>query len=195
MLSKVLPCHERRFFFFTSVRIAIGKAFSILSDSKKREQYDQYGQAMEPQYQRTSNGGGRSSQNYYYEEDDEFSAEEIFNLFFGYSGTTLDDINLRISNSYFRVGPTTRTYRRRQQQNPFPFTTHSTQNHPQNVRRTSACIFPSLISFSFRPLIHLHNCCPIYFYSSSRSSVPFSSVNLNFNCIVLGTVLSSDALR
>ena len=42
---------------------------------------------MEPQYHRSSNGAGRSSQNYYYYEDDEdFSAEEIFNLFFGYSG-------------------------------------------------------------------------------------------------------------
>ncbi len=58
-----------------------------MSDSKKREQYDQYGQAMEPQYQRGSNGGGRGSQHYYYyEDDDDFSAEEIFNLFFGYSG-------------------------------------------------------------------------------------------------------------
>jgi hypothetical protein len=41
---------------------------------------------MEPQYQRSSNGGGRGTQYYYYEDDDEFSAEEIFNLFFGYSG-------------------------------------------------------------------------------------------------------------
>lgn len=43
---------------------------------------------MEPQYHRNSNGGGRGSshQYYYYEDDDDFSAEEIFNLFFGYSG-------------------------------------------------------------------------------------------------------------
>jgi hypothetical protein len=42
---------------------------------------------MEPQYNRSSNGGGRGSQQYYYyEDDDDFSAEEIFNLFFGYSG-------------------------------------------------------------------------------------------------------------
>jgi hypothetical protein len=43
---------------------------------------------MEPQYHRGSNGGARGSQHYYYyEDDDDFSAEEIFNLFFGYSGT------------------------------------------------------------------------------------------------------------
>ncbi len=67
-------------FFFTT---AIGKAFSILSDPKKREDYDQYGQAMEPQNQRSGRGG----QYYYYsDEDDDFSADEIFNLFFGHSG-------------------------------------------------------------------------------------------------------------
>ena len=65
--------------FFSS--IAIGKAFSVLSDPKKREQYDQYGQAMEPQHNRGGHTGGR--QQYYYEEDDDFSAEEIFNMFFG----------------------------------------------------------------------------------------------------------------
>jgi DnaJ family protein B protein 12 len=109
---------------------AIGKAFSILSDSKKREQYDQYGQAMEPQYQRGSNGGGRGSQHYYYyEDDDDFSAEEIFNLFFGYSG------------------PTTRTYRRRQQQTPFHFTTHSTHNQTQNTTHTIAQLLPYLFLF------------------------------------------------
>jgi len=72
---------------------AIGKAFSILSDPKKREQYDQYGQAMEPQYHRSSNGGGRGSHHYYYEDDDDFSAEEIFNLFFGYSGRIFKHIH------------------------------------------------------------------------------------------------------
>jgi DnaJ family protein B protein 12 len=109
---------------------AIGKAFSILSDSKKREQYDQYGHAMEPQYNRGSHSGGRGSQQYYYyEDDDDFSAEEIFNLFFGYSG------------------PTTRTYRRRQQQNPFHFTTHSTQNQTQNTSHTLAQLLPYLFLF------------------------------------------------
>jgi DnaJ family protein B protein 12 len=108
---------------------AIGKAFSILSDPKKREQYDQYGHAMEPQYHRNSNGGGRGTQYYYYEDDDEFSAEEIFNLFFGYSG------------------PTTRTYRRRQQQTPFHFTTHSTHNQTQNATHTVAQLLPYLFLF------------------------------------------------
>ncbi|CAF0842824.1 unnamed protein product [Rotaria sordida] len=104
---------------------AIGKAFSILSDPKKREQYDQYGQAMEPQYHR----GGRTSQHYYYyEDDDDFSAEELFNLFFGYSG------------------PTSRTYRRRQQ-HPFQFTTHSTHNTTQNTTHTLAQLLPYLFLF------------------------------------------------
>lgn len=36
---------------------------------------------MEPQYHRGGNTGGR---NYYYcDEDDDFSAEELFNIFFG----------------------------------------------------------------------------------------------------------------
>jgi len=92
--------HFSLFFIFQT---AIGKAFSILSDSKKREQYDQYGQAMEPQYHRSSNGGGRggSQQYYYYEDDDDFSAEEIFNLFFGYSGINKIQPFCFLSNIYF----------------------------------------------------------------------------------------------
>lgn len=39
---------------------------------------------MEPQHNRRNSGG---RQYYYYADDDEdFSAEEIFNIFFGYSG-------------------------------------------------------------------------------------------------------------
>jgi len=77
-------------FFFTRIFfscLAIGKAFSVLSDAKKRQDYDQYGQAMEPQNHRGANTGGR--QRYYYcDEDDDFSAEEIFNIFFGHAGMT-----------------------------------------------------------------------------------------------------------
>jgi DnaJ-class molecular chaperone len=86
------------------IHLAIGKAFSILNDQKKREQYDQYGYAMEPQYQRTNNGSGRSSSTYsYYDDDEEFSAEEIFNLFFGYSGDTsiVDGNDLSLNNLLF----------------------------------------------------------------------------------------------
>lgn len=110
---------------------AIGKAFSILSDPKKREQYDQYGHAMEPQYHRNSNGGGRGSQDYYYyyEDDDDFSAEEIFNLFFGSSGAT------------------SRSHRRRQQTNPFHFSTHSGHNQTQNTTHTLAQLLPYLFLF------------------------------------------------
>jgi hypothetical protein len=88
MLSKVDPL----LFFSSSIMIvfidlAIGKAFSILNDPKKREQYDQYGHAMEPQYHRGGGGGGGGyASQHYYDDDDDFSAEEIFNLFFGYSG-------------------------------------------------------------------------------------------------------------
>lgn len=71
--------HIRLFLF----SIAIGKAFSVLSDPKKREQYDQYGHAMEPQYHRSGRQTGGRQQYYYYDDDDDFSAEELFNIFFG----------------------------------------------------------------------------------------------------------------
>ncbi len=105
--------------------IAIGKAFSVLSDSRKREQYDQYGNAMEPQYQRGNNTGGR--QHYYYcDEDEDFSAEEIFNMFFGHAG--MRDRILKKKPCFEYLGGATRTYRRRQQPNSFHFTTNSPQN-------------------------------------------------------------------
>ncbi|CAF0792049.1 unnamed protein product [Adineta steineri] len=104
---------------------AIGKAFSILNDPKKREDYDRYGQAMEPQYHRGSTGGQRCGQNYYTDEDDDFSAEEIFNIFFGHSG---------VSN---------RTRRRRQHPNTFHFTTNS----PQNTMHTLTQLLPYLFLF------------------------------------------------
>lgn len=110
-----LPSVLFRFSFRCS--IAIGKAFSVLSDPKKREQYDQYGQAMEPQYHRSGHTGGRQ-QYYYYEDDDDFSAEEIFNMFFG-------------------QGVATRAHRRRHQPHSFHFATNSTQN---------VCSFFSLVS-------------------------------------------------
>ncbi|UJR16168.1 hypothetical protein I4U23_003078 [Adineta vaga] len=105
---------------------AIGKAFSILSDPKKRQDYDEYGHAMEPHYERNHTGGRHGGQNYYYsDDDDDFSAEEIFNLFFGYSG------------------PTNRTYRRRQHTNTFHFGTHS----PQNTTNTLTQLLPYLFLF------------------------------------------------
>lgn len=76
---------------------AIGKAFATLSDTKKREQYDSYGpSAFETDDSAPSrSGGGRYGraggashgghyQNYW--NDDEFSADELFNLFFGNVG-------------------------------------------------------------------------------------------------------------
>ncbi|CAF2806970.1 unnamed protein product [Rotaria sp. Silwood2] len=124
---------------------AIGKAFSILNDPKKREQYDQYGQAMEPQHTHSSTGG---RQYYYYSDgDDDFSAEELFNLFFGYSGM----INItykkkKKKETYDHIGPTTRTYRRRQQPNTYHFTTHSTQNTTHTFVQLLPYFFLFLIS-------------------------------------------------
>jgi DnaJ family protein B protein 12 len=103
---------------------AIGKSFSILSDAKKREDYDRYGHAMEPQHHRGHHTGGRHHY-YYCDEDDDFSAEELFNMFFGHSGAT------------------TRTYRRHHQPNTFHFTTHSTQN----TTHTFAQLLPYLLLF------------------------------------------------
>jgi len=97
---------------------------------KKREQYDQYGHAMEPQYHRSGGGGGGGyASQHYYDDDDDFSAEEIFNLFFGYSG------------------PTSRVYRRRTQQNPFHFTTHSNHNNTHTTTHTIAQLLPYLLLF------------------------------------------------
>ncbi|CAF0952896.1 unnamed protein product [Didymodactylos carnosus] len=106
---------------------AIGKAFTVLSDSKKREQYDLYG-SMEPPSSSYQRHNGRSQQTYYYEDDDNFSAEEIFNLFFGYTG------------------PTNRVYRRRQQ-SPFHFSTHSSSATPQQASHTITQILPYLFLF------------------------------------------------
>ena len=91
---------------------AIGKAFSVLSDPKKREQYDRYGSAMEPQYE---NSGRRSThggtQYYYYADDDEdFSAEEIFNMFFGYAGKFIEHIFVQPIHLVFIFHRTYDTY-------------------------------------------------------------------------------------
>ncbi len=94
---------------------AIGKAFAVLSDSKKRCDYDNYGpdifdssanfnssrarsqsfhSSTSNLYTKSSNGmghkqnchhsqGGNSNHRTNYWNDDEFSADELFNLFFG----------------------------------------------------------------------------------------------------------------
>jgi hypothetical protein len=78
---------------------------------------------MEPQYHRGGNTGGR---NYYYcDEDDDFSAEELFNIFFG-QGNIIQEKKTNVN--FLFLGGTTRTYRRRQQPRSFHFTTNSTQN-------------------------------------------------------------------
>ena len=78
---------------------AIGKAFAVLSDTQKRKHYDSYGPeafdtgASASSRHSTSNMR-RNSYTYYtnsnnnqYWSDEDFSAEDIFNMFFG-SGFT-----------------------------------------------------------------------------------------------------------
>lgn len=69
---------------------AIGKAFSVLSDAQKRKQYDNYGaesfESSGSSPSRSSHGHGyrtHYSSNSYSWNDEEFSADELFNLFFG----------------------------------------------------------------------------------------------------------------
>jgi DnaJ homolog subfamily B member 12 len=66
---------------------SIGKAFAILSDTQKRKHYDNYGASHfddDQTYANTSryrsHGSGYHSQ---YWNDEEFSADELFNIFFG----------------------------------------------------------------------------------------------------------------
>jgi len=98
---------------------------------------------MEPQYHRGASG---DRQYYSYcDVDDDFSAEELFNLFFGHSG------------------PMNRTYRQRQQPNSFRFTTHSRQNttHTHTLVQILPYLFLFLISIIGTLLVsdpefHLH---------------------------------------
>ena len=69
---------------------AIGKAFAVLSDTQKRRQYDQCPSAFDPtesssssspSYRREQYNNHHTYQTYW--NDDDFSAEEIFNMFFG----------------------------------------------------------------------------------------------------------------
>ncbi len=70
----------------------IGKAFSILNDSSKRRQYDQLGpdsfdtstsNEVRRHDSTRSRHHHRGYNTQYYWNDDDFSADELFNLFFG----------------------------------------------------------------------------------------------------------------
>lgn len=83
---------------------AIGKAFSVLSDAQKRKQYDNYGpESFEP-------SGGGSSRSYstrqhyshYSWNDEEFSADELFNLFFGGAGVHAQQARRRQNHHHHR---------------------------------------------------------------------------------------------
>lgn len=67
---------------------AIGNAVAVLTDPEKRKQYDMYGSEDQHQNVRRSNGfshSGYGNQNYAYARgfESEFTAEELFNMFFG----------------------------------------------------------------------------------------------------------------
>jgi DnaJ-class molecular chaperone len=70
--------------------LAIGKAFSVLSDAQKRKQYDNYGPESFEASGETSTRSTHTHRSHYGTHyswnDEEFSADELFNLFFG--GTT-----------------------------------------------------------------------------------------------------------
>lgn len=77
---------------------AIGKAFSVLSDAQKRKQYDNYGpesfEASSGETSTRSSHGHRSQYGTHYSwNEEEFSADELFNLFFG--GTTAHSSHTR----------------------------------------------------------------------------------------------------
>lgn len=64
----------------------IGKAFSVLSDAQKRKQYDNYGpESFESSGGAPSRSHSHRSQysTHYSWNEEEFSADELFNLFFG----------------------------------------------------------------------------------------------------------------
>lgn len=68
---------------------AIGKAFSVLSDAQKRRQYDNYGPESFDSSGGTpgrSHGQHRQQYSHYSWNEEEFSADELFNLFFGGAG-------------------------------------------------------------------------------------------------------------
>ena len=60
--------------------LVLGKAFAILSDKDKRDNYEQYG-ADGPQIQQRGGGGFHHHGGFY--DDDGINPEEIFNMFFG----------------------------------------------------------------------------------------------------------------
>lgn len=107
---------------------------------------------MEPQYERASRpGAARGGQHYYYADDDEdFSAEEIFNMFFGYGGM-LNNHQIRYHRNTFKLlnnltsfdnsGPSSRVYRHRRQGSPFHFTTNSTHHQAQAVHQLQTILF------------------------------------------------------
>jgi len=102
---------------------SVGKAFKVLSDSKSRQHYDDYGNTEEEHVMR------RSNQQYYNQE--EFNAEELFNMFFGGGFPQRNMRMYRDGNTYYYE----RANRRRQEY----------QNRQQSRQETTG--FAALIQF------------------------------------------------
>lgn len=68
---------------------AIGKAFAILSDTQKRKHYDNYGpdsfdnNVESPRESTRHHRSAYTTSHQYYWNEEDFSADELFNLFFG----------------------------------------------------------------------------------------------------------------
>lgn len=62
---------------------AIGNAVAVLTDSKKRMQYDMYGAEDQRVKSQRSNQNGYSEYNYTRGFESDVTAEELFNMFFG----------------------------------------------------------------------------------------------------------------
>lgn len=101
---------------------SIGKAFAVLSDAQKRKQYDQLGpESFEDSVQTNTSSTRNRYQsrsghyNTYYWNDDDFSADELFNIFFGTTATnrrhqqprhqayTQNNFNFSSSNNNYAV--------------------------------------------------------------------------------------------
>jgi hypothetical protein len=167
------------FYFYLT---AIGKAFSILSDSKKREQYDQYGHAMEPQYHRGNTHGAHGTQHYYQcDNDDDFSAEELFNLFFGHPGMIYDSIEIP---QIFLIIQEHQLIHVNIVDNQIHFIL-LLNHHKMFVFQLKLFLFSF---FCCRDHIHLLNYYLIYSYFLFQLLEHYLSVNLNFNYNVPGKI-------
>jgi len=89
---------------------AIGKAFAVLSDAQKRKQYDSYGpesfDGSESSSHETNRHRHQQGQYHSYWNEEDFSADELFNLFFGGGGAyTASSTNRRRHANHTHAAP------------------------------------------------------------------------------------------